>query len=84
VPPDSIRVANVRVRRYRGFCQHNEQAQAFAASLVARRASLLAIVDRTPELSDASRQKAANYLAEFFDQIGSRAKLTDMLKTCLG
>ena len=83
VPPASIRVANVRVRRYRGFCQHNEQAQAFAASLLARRASLLAIVDQTPELSDASRRKAASYLGGFFDEIGTPAKLTEMLKTCL-
>ena len=28
VPPDGIHVSNVRVRRYRGFCAHNEQAQA--------------------------------------------------------
>jgi hypothetical protein len=83
VPPDGISVANVRVRRYRGFCSHNEQAKAFSASLLARRASLLAIVDRTPELSDGSRRRAADYLGEFFDQIGSPAKLSEMLKTCL-
>lgn len=83
VPPDGISVANVRVRRYRGFCRHNEQAQAIAASLEARRASLLAIVDRTPQLSDASRRKAASYLGDFFDQISSPAKVSEMLKTCL-
>jgi hypothetical protein len=83
VPPDGIRVANVRVRRYRGFCSHNEQARAFAASLAARKASLLAIVDQTPELTDNSRQKAANYLGEFFDQVGTPAKLDEMLKACL-
>jgi hypothetical protein len=83
VPPVSIRVANVRVRRYRGFCQHNEQARAFAANLLARRASLLAVVNQTPELSDASRQKAASYLGDFFDEIGSPEKLAEMLKSCL-
>ena len=25
VPPDSIHLANVRVRRYRGFCLHNDR-----------------------------------------------------------
>jgi hypothetical protein len=83
VPPDSIRVANVRVRRYRGFCSHNEQARAFAASVAARKAELLAIVDRTPELNDYSRERSAKYLGEFFDQIGTPAKLDEMLKTCL-
>jgi hypothetical protein len=83
VPPDGIKVANVRVRRYRGFCSHNEQARAFAADLAARKASLLAIVDQTPELNDYSRKRAASYLGEFFDQIGTKANLDDMLKTCL-
>jgi hypothetical protein len=83
VPPDGINVANVRVRRYRGFCQHNEQAQTFAASLLARRAALLAIVDQTPQLNDNNRGRAASYLGDFFDQIGSPVKIGEMLKTCL-
>jgi len=83
LPPDGINVANVRVRRYRGFCRHNEQAQAFAATLSARRASLLSIVDQTPQLSEGSRKRAASYLGESFDLIGSPAKISDMLKTCL-
>ena len=84
VPPPSIKVANVRVRRYRGFCQHNEQAQAVAADLVARRASLIAILDRIPQLDSSSRQRAANYLGEFFDHIGSPPQVAEILKTCLG
>ena len=83
LPPDGISIANVRVRRYRGFCRHNEQAQAFAAGLLPRRAELLSIVDRTPQLSDGSRKRAASYLGEFFDQIGSPAKVAEILKTCL-
>ncbi len=83
LPPDAIHVANVRVRLYRGFCAHNEQAQAFAASLLARRASLMTIVDQTPELSSASRERVDRYLGEFFDQISSPAKVDEMLKTCL-
>ncbi len=84
LPPEGVSVPNVRVRRYRGFCQYNEQAQAFAARLLARRSELLGIVDRTPQLNDASREKAAHYLGEFFDEISSPAKVAEMLKTCLG
>ena len=71
--PDGIRVANVRVRRYRGFCAHNEQAKAFVArDLPARRASLLGIVDQTPQLEDRTRrERRPGYLGEFFDEIGS-------------
>jgi hypothetical protein len=83
LPPDAIHVANVRVRLYRGFCAHNEQAQAVAASLLARRASLLSIVDQTPDLNSASRERVDSYLGEFFDKIGSPAKVDEMLETCL-
>jgi len=83
LPPDTIHVANVRVRLYRGFCAHNEQAKAFATSLFARRASLLGIVDQTPQLDSESRERAATYLGEFFDKINSPAKVDEMLKTCL-
>jgi hypothetical protein len=81
-PPPSVPVPSVRVRRYRGFCQHNEQAQAFAAQLSARRASLLAIVDSTPELNERSRSQADSYLGDFFDQMSSPAKVAEVLKTC--
>jgi hypothetical protein len=83
VPPDSIRVANVRVRRYRGFCQHNDQAQAFAADLLTRRASLFAILNQTPQIEDRTRQTAVSYLGDFFDEIGSPPKMADLMKTCL-
>ena len=83
LPPPGINVSNVRVRRYRGFCAHNDQAQAIAASLAARRASLIAILDQTPQLNDHTRSRADTYLGGFFDEIASPASIADMLKTCL-
>jgi hypothetical protein len=83
VPPAGISVANVRVRRYRGFCRHNDEARAVAANLLARREELLRIVDQTPQLNEDSRQKAAGYLGQFFDQISTPAGVSEMLKTCL-
>jgi hypothetical protein len=83
VPPAGISVANVRVHRYRGFCAHNEQAQALAADWTSRRAALLAVVDKTPQMDEGTRQKAAGYLGDFFDQISSAPKLAEVMKTCL-
>lgn len=82
-PPPSIKVSSVRVRRYRGFCQHNEQAQAVAADMFARRASVLAVLDQTPQLDQSSKQRAANYLNEFFDSIASPQKVDAILKNCI-
>jgi hypothetical protein len=43
----------------------------------------MSIVDQTPELSSASRERVDSYLGEFFDTISSPAKVGEMLKTCL-
>jgi hypothetical protein len=83
VPPDGIRASSVRQRIYRGFCLHNTQAQAFAADMAARRGSLIAIVDQTPQLEESTRTRADSYLGEFFDEVGSPAKVAELLKVCL-
>jgi len=90
-PPATIRggrrifmVRNVRIRLYRGFCEHNEEAQAVAADMLARRASLLATFDETPFLGEATRQQAAAYLGEFFDDIGSPQEVARLLEDCRG
>lgn len=82
VPPDGIRVRNVRVRHYRGFCQHNEEAQAVAADMLAHRASLLAILDETPLLNQETMQQGTRFLNDFFDQIGSPMKVAELLEDC--
>ena len=71
VPPDGIPVANVRVRRYRGFCAHNQEAKAFLAEISTRRDSLMAILNETPQLEDRTRRNAAGYLGDFFEVAGS-------------
>lgn len=83
VPPDSMHLANVRVRRYRGFCLHNAHAQALAADLVTRRTALISILDRQTELSELSRDKAKTYLGDFFDELGSPPRLTQIMDSCL-
>jgi hypothetical protein len=82
-PPDGITVANVKVRRYRGFCAHNEEAKAFLAQISTRRDSLMAILNETPELADRTRRDAAGYLGDFFDEAGSPSKVADLMKVCL-
>jgi hypothetical protein len=83
VPPEAIRVANVKVRRYRGYCAHNEEAKALLAELSTRRDALLAILNETPQLEDRARRKAAGYLGDFFEEAGSPSKVADLMKVCL-
>ncbi|MBI1361226.1 MAG: hypothetical protein GC155_13195 [Alphaproteobacteria bacterium] len=84
VPPDSINLASVRIRKYRGFCRHNEQASGVAAELIAQKAAILGVLDETPQLDEASRKKARAYLTGSFDQIGKPQELAKLLKGCLG
>ncbi len=83
VPPADIKISNVRIRRYRGFCLHNADAQAVAGDLVAHRAALLAIVDQTPKLDETTRRKAASYLGEFFNQISTPQGLAKLEESCV-
>jgi hypothetical protein len=83
VPPEGIHVANVKVRRYRGFCAHNEEAKVFLAQISTRRDSLMAILNETPQLEDRTRRNAAGYLGDFFGEAGSPSKVADLMKVCL-
>jgi hypothetical protein len=82
-PPEGIRVADVKERRYRGFCAHNEEAKAFLTQISTRRDSLMAILDETPQLTDRTRRNAARYLGDFFEAAGSPSKVADLMKVCL-
>jgi hypothetical protein len=83
-PPAQVPVANVRVRRYRGFCRHNAEVEAQAAQYLAARDRLLAVMDSIPDLEEKSKSKAKAYLAGFFEQLGSKADIdAKLLKTCV-
>jgi len=83
LPPESIKVRSVRVRRYRGFCMHNDEARVAAAAFVAARPELLAALGETPGLLAKTRGKAARYLEGFFSVAGDPASLESYaLKDC--
>jgi hypothetical protein len=83
-PPANIKVANVRIRKFRGYCRYNEQASGVAAEIIAHKAAILGVLDQTPQLDEGRRKKASAYLASFFDQIGNPQELAKLLKGCVG
>lgn len=85
VPPDGIKVRNVRQRAYRGYCRHNASALAAAADMRARRSQLEAVYSQIPGLEERTRRKALAYLATFFDEIATDESVrANLLKDCLG
>jgi hypothetical protein len=84
VPPNSIPLPNVRVRRYRGFCAHNKHALAAIGAYRAKHAEFLSTLASIPGLDDSTRRKAAAYLEGFFAEVADEERVSSrMLKTCL-
>ena len=85
VPPEQIRVRNVRQRRYMGYCRHNSAVLAAAAEFRARRPALEAVYSQgVPALSDGTRRKALSYLGSFFQDIATDASVrSNLLKDCM-
>ena len=84
VPPESIRVSSVKVRRYRGFCRHNAEALAAARQAYAMRPQLLATLAATPGLDAKTVRKASAFLDRGFADIASDDAVRDkLLKTCV-
>lgn len=84
VPPDKVKVASVRVRRYRGYCIHNPEVPGMAAFFNEKRPQLMAVVDGVPLLDADTRSKARKYIESFFEQTATPASITDKFeKQCL-
>ena len=85
MPPEGVKVRNVRQRIYRGYCIHNNQALAAAADMRAKRGALESVFGQVPGMDGRTRQKALAFLAGFFADIATDESVrTKVLKDCIG
>jgi hypothetical protein len=85
MPPEELRISNVRQRVYRGYCVHNAQAAAIAAQMRAARPAILAVLGQVPGMDEKTRNRAAGYLGGFFADIATDADVSaKILKRCIG
>lgn len=83
-PPAQIPVANVRVRKYRGYCLHNPQAVTAAAEFRAKRPQIAALIASIPGLEAKTLQKANAFLDQFWNRIATDSSLqAQVLKECV-
>lgn len=81
VAPDGK--TSVRDRNYQGFCVHNGEALAMAATFRSQREPLLAVLGQVP-LDEPVRRRAAAFLDGFFTDIADHRKAAArLLRTCL-
>jgi hypothetical protein len=80
VTPDGK--GDVLKRHYMGYCKHNADVFALAASLRSRRMPLLAALNEVP-MDASTRRRAASYLDGFFNDIADDSRTSaKVLKTC--
>ncbi len=69
VPPDGLRLRNVRQRLFRGFCSHNEGLPKARALFMSRREDFYRILASESELSNRNKRRLERYLEDFFDTL---------------
>ena len=71
VPDKRLGLRNVRMRRYRGFCEPRPILSQVIDYYVERKESLYELYQDAEELTDYSKQKGVDYLDSFFRTIES-------------
>lgn len=83
-PPDVLKIASVRQRKYRGYCALNNPALAAAVQFSASKPAMLAALNETPGLEQRTKAKAAAFLEGFFADIAASENLqSKVLKSCV-
>ena len=85
VPPEQLKINDVKQRFYRGYCAYNAYALAAAQQMRAARPQMIAVLSQVPGLDAKAQRKAAAYLDGFFADIATDASVgSKILNRCLG
>jgi hypothetical protein len=84
-PPDGLSVRNIRQRLYRGFCVFNDEMPKTVALFKEKKTDILALFQSNKHLSDYSRERAIDYIEEFYNVIDDPNRLEkDIIGKCRG
>jgi len=75
LPPNSLKVRNIRQRLYRGFCPSNQQMPQSVNLFNDKKAEILALFENNTHLTDKSRKGAIDYIEEFYQTINDPKRL---------
>ncbi|MFT3727008.1 MAG: hypothetical protein QM759_04205 [Terricaulis sp.] len=85
VPPEGLRVNNVRTRFYRGYCRYNDDLANVITEFRQHKAELFSVVDNEQALQPGRRQSAHAYLQDFFDILDDPAAVQrNLTEHCRG
>ncbi|MBI3439116.1 MAG: hypothetical protein HY054_10815 [Proteobacteria bacterium] len=75
IPPEGIRIRDVRTRYYRGYCRFNDQLPTVIADVRSRRADFYGVVDNQPNLDAGHKRTAHAFLDDFFSVLDDPARV---------
>ena len=87
-PPYSAPAQNLGLRRftqrkYRGYCQHNEELEVARQTLIAAKPRVMQMVAEFDDVANLNRSKTADFIDRFYGTIESDRKFTkDLLQRC--
>ncbi len=67
VPPDSLKVRNIRQRLYRGFCNHNDKLPQAAARFNEKKPEIMALFEDNTHLTEKNRKSSVKYIEDFYE-----------------
>lgn len=83
-PNPKLRIKRVTQRLYRGPCEYNADVDAALASTREHRAAILEMVASLEGLDEGSRERASNFLGEFYEDIADAESVEDhIVSKCL-
>jgi hypothetical protein len=84
-PDPTLRLKNVRQRRYRGYCIDPEYVRTALRQVKSQESEILQAIDGIPGLSDSDRTTMSDYIGQFFKKAQHEDKLLRLYdKRCLG
>jgi hypothetical protein len=67
VPPDGLKVRNIRQRLYRGFCVNNDMLPQAVARFNEKKPDIMALFEDNTHLTDKNRKNSIKYIEEFYE-----------------
>ena len=85
LPPDGMRVSNIRQRVYRGFCTLTDTMPQAVARFNEQKPAIMALFKDNTQLGDNMRDRAIKYLEGFYDTINDPKKFAkEITDKCRG
>ena len=78
-PPSHLPIKTVRTRFYRGLCQPPEVLDAAIAHILSKRGEIMALFEKTEELSRLSRNRTSTYVDQYFEILEDEKKRAEQI-----